>query len=125
MDKPHLPFQCDLAALLPEGASPSPALIAEARARAERVTAQVFSTVVVVRELPDGYRLQLRDSRETLAAAATFVEIDRRCCGFLRHSITVEADGGPLWLELTGREGAKEAIASDLVRFLPEGVRPS
>lgn len=51
-------------------------------------------------------------------------DLDRRCCGFLRHSLVVDAGAGPIWLELVGGDGAKAAIAADVARLLPAWVKP-
>lgn len=124
MTKPSLPIECNIATLVPDGVSPSPQLLAEARARAERVSGDLFAKAVAVRELPDGYLVQLGDGPGILALAAEFIEIDRRCCAFLAHRLVVDVGGAPIWLQLTGDHGAKEAIAADLIRLLPDGVRP-
>jgi hypothetical protein len=41
-----------------------------------------------------------------------FVSIESRCCPFLRFSIEVEAEGGPIELHLGGREGVKAFLVS-------------
>jgi hypothetical protein len=49
---------------------------------------------------------------ETLATIARAVEAERHCCRFLRFGITVEPDGGPVFLELTGPAGTREFIGA-------------
>jgi hypothetical protein len=39
------------------------------------------------------------------------VDAERQCCRFLRFSITVEPDEGPLFVELTGPPGTREFLA--------------
>lgn len=112
MTTPSLPIECKLdAAGITQDA-------------AEKLSARLFAAAVAVRELPAGYRIQLRDTPGILALAAEFVEVDRRCCSFLHHRLDVDAGNAAIWLEITGGEGAKEAIAPDVLRLLPEGVRP-
>jgi hypothetical protein len=60
--------------------------------------------------LPEGLRLRFVPTGETLAAIARAVEAERHCCRFLRFGITVEPDGGPIFLELTGPAGTREFI---------------
>ena len=48
----------------------------------------------------------------------TFVDLERRCCAFLRFELTVEPGGGPVWLELTGPPGTREFLQAEL-----DGVR--
>lgn len=63
-------------------------------------------------ERPDGYRLQFAPGGETFAAVARVVDAERQCCRFLQFQITVEPDGGPIWLELTGPPGTGEFLAA-------------
>jgi hypothetical protein len=55
--------------------------------------------------LPDGFRWRFAASGEFLAAAAATMNTERQCCRFLRFRLTVEPDGGPIWLEITGPQG--------------------
>lgn len=63
-------------------------------------------------ELPQGYRLRFAARGDTLLAIARTVDAERQCGRFLRFSITVEPDGGPLSLELTGPPGTGAFIAT-------------
>jgi len=67
-----------------------------------------FGAVEAVHELVDGYAYRL-DPRH-LTRVAEYVGRDRLCCKYVHWSITVEQDGGPLWLAIRGPEGTK-AIA--------------
>jgi hypothetical protein len=62
--------------------------------------------------LPEGLRLQFVPSAETLASIARAVEAERHCCRFLRFTVTVEPDEGPLTLDLTGPQGPREFVAA-------------
>ena len=59
-------------------------------------------------DIPEGLRLRFAPTGETLATIARAVEAERHCCRFLRFGITVEPDGGPVFLELTGPPGTRE-----------------
>lgn len=78
--------------------------------------AGVLADVRLAREearwLPDG--VQLRFLPERVALLATFIELERRCCAFLRFRLTVEPGGGPVWLELTGPPGTLEFLQAEL-----------
>jgi len=63
-------------------------------------------------DLPEGLRLRFAPIGETLATIARAVEAERHCCRFLRFGITVEPDGGPVFLELTGPAGTHEFIVA-------------
>jgi hypothetical protein len=102
------PFFCDLSRLTD----------AE-RERLVALSAQVFGAADVVRELPNGFALAYKGATAgRIAELAEFIAYDRLCCGFLEHALVSEADGGPTWLNVTGRDGAKEVIASDVRRLI-------
>ena len=63
-------------------------------------------------ESTDGLRLRFLPSAETLTAIVDAVEAERHCCRFLRFGITVEPDGGPVFLELNGPPGTREFVVS-------------
>jgi hypothetical protein len=52
--------------------------------------------------------MRLRPPADALAAVLETVDAERQCCRFLQFDITVEADGGPIWLELAGPAGTRE-----------------
>ena len=64
-------------------------------------------------DLSDGLRLEFAPSADTIALIARAVEAERHCCRFLRFGMTVEPDGGPVFLELTGPAGTRDFL-SDL-----------
>ena len=61
-------------------------------------------------ETPEGLRLQFAPSGETIMLIAQAVDAERHCCRFLRFSITVEPDGGPVLLDLTGPPGTRDFV---------------
>ena len=63
-------------------------------------------------DLPDGVRLRFVPTGETLSTIARAVEAERHCCRFLRFGITIEPDGGPVVLELTGPPGTREFVTA-------------
>jgi hypothetical protein len=63
-------------------------------------------------ELPQGHSLEFAPTDDTLTAIARTIEAERHCCRFLRFNITVEQDGGPISLELTGPPGTREFISA-------------
>lgn len=62
--------------------------------------------------LVDGLRLQFEPSSDTMATIVRAIELERHCCRFLRFTITIEPDGGPMTLDLTGRPGARDFVAA-------------
>jgi hypothetical protein len=61
-------------------------------------------------ETPSGMRLRL--PADALAAVLETVDAERQCCRFLQFDITVEADSGPIWLELAGPAGTREFLSA-------------
>lgn len=58
----------------------------------------------------EGLRLRFAATSELLAEVAELIALERQCCPFLRFSLTVEAAGGPLWLELSGPPGTRSFL---------------
>ena len=63
-------------------------------------------------DLSDGLRLEFAPSADTIALIARAVEAERHCCRFLRFGMTVEPDGGPVFLELTGPAGTRDFLSA-------------
>jgi hypothetical protein len=62
--------------------------------------------------LPDGMRWRFRPSSEILAALVDAIDMERRCCRFLRFELVVEAGEGPVWLCVTGPAGTRAFLES-------------
>jgi hypothetical protein len=58
-----------------------------------------------------GLRVRFAPVADAVATIARLVDAERQCCRFLRFVVTVEPDGGPVWLELSGPPGTREFIA--------------
>jgi hypothetical protein len=61
-------------------------------------------------DIADGVRLRV--PADAWSALAAVVNAERHCCQFLRFDITVEPDGGPISLSLTGPPGTREFLAA-------------
>jgi len=82
------------------------------RARREGLLAELLRQSTDHELLAEGLRLRFAPSGHTLASIARAVEAEQRCCRFLRFTITVEPDAGPLTLDLTGPQGTREFVAA-------------
>ena len=82
------------------------------RARRSGLLSDLLRRADADEDLPEGLRLRFAPTAETLATIASAVEAERHCCRFLRFEITVEPDGGPVLLELTGPAGTREFIGA-------------
>ncbi len=63
-----------------------------------------------VEPLADGLRLHFEATSDTLAAAMRVIDAERQCCRFLRFQLTVEQDGAPMTLDVTGPAGTREFL---------------
>ncbi len=83
------------------------------RARHRDLAQQLRPTVIQFKELPDGFAAQLPDEPATMMRAAEFMTLERLCCPCLTLALEAEREQGPLWLKITGRDGAKPFIRSE------------
>jgi hypothetical protein len=60
--------------------------------------------------LPDGYRVRFAATGDILTAVANTIDAERQCCRFLRFVVTVEPDGGPILVDITGPRGTREFL---------------
>jgi hypothetical protein len=63
-------------------------------------------------DLEDGVRLRFPAAEGMLSAITRAVDAERACCRFLRFTITIEPDGGPITLELTGPPGTRDFLVA-------------
>jgi hypothetical protein len=63
-------------------------------------------------DTPDGYRLRFDSASDTLQAITTTMDAERQCCRFLQFQLTIEPDGGPIWLTLSGPPGTRDFLAA-------------
>ncbi|MBA3471084.1 MAG: hypothetical protein H0T53_15725 [Herpetosiphonaceae bacterium] len=107
-DHADYPVVCDLTTLTPE----------ENIAIADLAKRLLCTDYAERQELPDGY--VWRFAPDEYEALARFIEADSRCCAFLTHRLAVAAEGGSLWLSITGSATAKAAVGADLERLHEE-----
>ena len=62
--------------------------------------------------IPGGFRWRFIETSGLLNKVVSAIEAERRCCQFLRFRLTLEPDGGPFWLEVTGPEGTQDFLRS-------------
>jgi hypothetical protein len=102
-EKSEVPIACNPAAPTAEQRERQRALIELLRADAKEV-----------RELEDGYAFGHTLDRTVLLAMAEFVANERLCCPFFEFGLTVERDGGPVWLRITGEGEAKRVLEAEM-----------
>ena len=95
----NIPIACTLSGL-------------ERRERESTTLAALRKHVCHTDARPDGYALELAMSDEALAAATALIQLERRCCPFLRFALTVEPGGDLVQLALTGPPGTREFLSA-------------
>ena len=87
---------------------------AELRERRRDVLDCLRTTVIESTSLPNGYVYKFAAGPEIRATLARLLNLEHQCCRFLTFRILVEAEGGPISLEVTGPPEAKTIIADFL-----------
>jgi hypothetical protein len=88
------------------------ALPRESRAEHEALARRLLRAAVEMVELADGFAFRFGSAEYD--AVTRFVAGERRCCPFLQFTLSVAPDQGPLWVRMTGPEGAKAVLRAEL-----------
>lgn len=102
-ERGELPVACDLTVLS-----------AEQRERKRLLQQRLRADVQEIQELPDGYAFRHSSESSVCLAVAEFITLERLCCPFFDFGFEVERNGGPLRLQMTGGEDAKQALRAEL-----------
>ena len=89
-------------------------LTVEQRERQRALFGLLRADAKEVRGLEDGYAFRHSPDRAVLLAISEFVANERLCCPFFEFGVTVERDGGPVWLRITGEGEAKRVLESEM-----------
>jgi len=89
------------------------ALSVKERVRHLQLTYEIERARVETVELANGFAFRFQDGTVSLAELAEWVSAERKCCPFFDFEIEQQADDGPLWLKLRGKEGAKEFMRTE------------
>ncbi len=107
------PLACDLTAIS-----------ADERAEHVLTAKQLFQETTALRELENGYALRLPNDSGMVLGVARFIDHERECCPFFHFTLEIEAEGGPLWVHLAGREGVKDFLRAELgAQVKPDVIR--
>jgi hypothetical protein len=97
------PFACNALALSPE-----------ARKRHfEELEPALLKLTKSARELADGFEFEFPADNSAYQLLTEWAFQERLCCPFFDIDLRFDREGGPLWLRLTGRPGAKEFIKAE------------
>lgn len=99
------------------------ALSTQERDQHDALAEKLKKTVVGMKEIANGYELALDLSRIPadlsgqafcVVEVAEWVDMEARCCPFLEFGIDVSGKGGPVTLRLTGGQGVKAFLRTEL-----------
>lgn len=86
----------------------------ELRERKETVIASLKQQIIEKKELKNGFAFKFLGTDEVLDELTEFIKTERECCNFFTFAISVSGDKSEAWLELTGADGAKDFITTEL-----------
>ena len=81
--------------------------------RQRAVLNELRAKIKTVKELPDGYALDLAYEAYMLPLVAEMISIESRCCPFLVFNLEVKNGGHSITLNLTGGEGVKDVLREE------------
>lgn len=95
-------FSCDLSVMTPGE-----------RNQHLEVGKRMFGLVKEVKELRNGFALRFAADSTIITTVGQFIEKERLCCPFMKFTVEVGEEHGPLWVSITGRKGAKDFIRAE------------
>ena len=66
------------------------------------------------KELDNGYAFKFGGSDEMIDTLTSFIKTEKECCDFFTFNLEVRGDKDFVWLQLTGPEGVKDFIKTEL-----------
>ena len=87
---------------------------AEFREGKATVIAELKGMVKKKKELKDGYSFKFSGTDDVVAKLNEFIKTEKECCDFLSFSLVVAKDKSSVWLEITGAEGVKSFIKTEI-----------
>ena len=86
----------------------------ELQKRKQQVLASLKSKVQEKTELSDGYIYRFDGSDTLLMELISFIQTERACCNFFTFQLLIADAESPVFLTISGPEGAKEFINSEM-----------
>ena len=86
----------------------------ELQERKKTVIASLRKQMLLKKELHNGYAFKFTGTDKVLDELTEFIKTERECCDFFTFAISVSGDKREAWLELTGPDGIKDFILSEL-----------
>jgi hypothetical protein len=90
------------------------ALDDEQRKRHSALTKELLSKHLEIKELPDGFGLRFPHDTLLFASISEWVTLEELCCPFLTLALELHHDKGPVWLKVSGDEGVKDFLLTEI-----------
>jgi hypothetical protein len=87
---------------------------AEMHERKATIIANLQKEMIEKKELTNGYAFKFNGRDEMVDELSSFIKTERECCSFFNFNLSVAGNKSTAWLELTGPEGAKDFITTEL-----------
>ena len=84
------------------------------RERKATVLASLRKQVLEKCELSDGFMYKFPGTDEVIDELTTFIKTERLCCDFFTFTLTTDGKSQTTTLTITGSQGAKEFIQTEL-----------
>jgi hypothetical protein len=86
----------------------------ELHLRRKTIIAELKYMAVGKIETHNGYKYEFECGDVALDTLTAFIKSERLCCEFFVFKLTVSGKDQPVWLELSGPEGAREFIKDEI-----------
>lgn len=86
----------------------------EMKQRKATVLASLKKQMLEKKELPEGYSYKFNGSDAMIDELTEFIKSERQCCDFFTFNLSIAGNGKEAWLQITGPDGAKDFITSEL-----------
>jgi hypothetical protein len=86
----------------------------ELQQRKRTVIAELKSLVLERTEIVDGVRYSFKDTDDIISLLTDFIKTERLCCPFFVFNLTVGQQEGLITLQLSGPQGTKEFIETEI-----------
>lgn len=87
---------------------------AEMQKRKATVLESLRKQITEKKELPNGYAFKFAGTDKMLDELTEFIKTERECCDFFTFNLSIGGDKNEIWLELTGADGVKDIIKTEL-----------
>ncbi len=82
----------------------------ELQERRKNVLDKIAVSLIDSQELSNGFRFRFSIDDSVVQNLTTIINLERKCCPFLDFKLSLKAGADFASLDLTGKQGAKEAI---------------